>query len=83
MPWICTSCSKRFDDGLQVLGFGLCKTCRDKKKIQKSKERAAMLAARKKKYAKLAKIVKTKKKVVKKPAKKIRKISAKKTKKKK
>jgi len=31
------------------MGFGLCKTCADKARAKKAKEKAAMLAARKKK----------------------------------
>lgn len=46
MPWVCVGCSERYSDGIDVLGFGLCKTCQDTVRERKAKERAIAIAAR-------------------------------------
>lgn len=53
MSWMCIECSERHLDGINTMGYGLCKKCQEKIKAKNAKERAAMLAAKKKKAAKL------------------------------
>lgn len=36
-------------DGISTMGYGLCKKCQEKIKARNAKERAAMIAAKKKK----------------------------------
>ncbi len=51
MSWICIRCSERHLDGADSMGFGLCKACREKVRLKNAEERAAMIAARKKRKA--------------------------------
>ncbi len=37
MSWICAGCSERHSDGLDIVGFGLCKVCREKTNANKIK----------------------------------------------
>jgi hypothetical protein len=39
-------------DDMEIMGFGLCKTCQDRVRIRKAKERLAVLKARSKKRKK-------------------------------
>ncbi len=52
MSWMCIGCSERHLDGMGTMGFGLCKICHKKMKVKSAKERADMIAAKKKKLKK-------------------------------
>jgi hypothetical protein len=52
MSWMCIRCSERHLDGMGTMGFGLCKLCHEKMKAKNAEERAAALAAKRKKSAK-------------------------------
>lgn len=52
MSWMCIGCSERHLDGIGTMGFGLCKVCQAKMKAKHAKERADMIAAKRKKKLK-------------------------------
>lgn len=54
MSWICISCSQKHIEDNDDMGFGVCDKCQEKIKVRKAKEKTALLAARAKKYAKIA-----------------------------